>query len=692
MYLLGTMNAQAQVLEEVTVTAQKREQSLQDVGISVTAYSGEQLRTLGFNNAVDVVVQTPGLQVSGAGGGTTNSFSIRGVSQNDFASSQESAVAVYLNDAYIALNSVVNFSLFDIERVEVLRGPQGTLFGRNATGGLVHYITEKPSQEFSGFIDIELGEDGRRRVEGAIGGAISENVSGRLSGIYKANSGLISNDIGPDLMEEDDYSIRAQLLFEPDEDLSVLLSIQYAEEDDVKGGYSHVVAFDGQASSDSTATDYFGYRDADGDPFTASNDFDNYKVAEVLDVSAKIDWALGRYTLTSVTNLQNIEDGYGEDADVSPVDVYNFEKNNDVDQISQELRLGWEGENYNAVLGFYFLEIDGFYNTDQTGDVFFGGLTETASADQETTTWAVFGQTEIDLTNQLSATLGIRYNKDEKEFLYQSTNIFGAAPYTFADKFKEDDFSAKIQLNYRPNEDWLWYAGVNRGIKSGGHNFPLFPIADPALYEFQGETLMAYEAGFKANLNDTTRLNAAAYYYDYEDHQVYSFDGFATRLLNANAESYGAEIELIANPVDGLDILLGVAINDNEITDVPLNASPDGTEEAVITPSLSFNGLLRYSWPAFNGSLAAQLDGSWRDSQNFNLTITPAVQEGSYGLLNARLSYATADAKWSAAVFVRNLTDEYYRAYSFDTSGFFGSLEDIPGIPRWIGGSVSYNW
>ena len=687
----ATMNIQAAVLEEVVVTAQKREQNLQDVGISVTAYTGEQLDALGINNALDVVAHTPGLEVSGAGGGSTNSFSIRGVSQNDFAASQESAVAVYLDEAYVTLNSIVNFSLFDIDRVEVLRGPQGTLFGRNATGGLVHYITTKPSQEVDGFIDVELGEEGRRKVEGAIGGGISENVSGRLSAIYKANDGLIDNDLGPDMMEEDDYSIRGQLLFEPSEELSILLSAQYSEEDDVKGGYSHVVSYGGEYVDDPTATDYFGYRDADGDPYTASNDFDNYKFAEVLDLSVHIDWDFGRYTLTSVTNYQDIEDGYGEDADVSPFDVYNFEKTNDVEQIAQELRLSWEGERTNSVLGVYFLNIDGFYNTIQTGAIFFGPASEIASADQETTTWAVFGQTEIDITDQLSATLGIRYNNDKKDFVYQSTNIFGAAPYTLTDTFKEDDVSAKVQLNYRPNDDLLLYAGVNRGIKSGGNNFPLFPIADPTLYEFQGETLMAYEVGFKASLGDTARLNVSAYYYDYEDHQVYSFDGFATRLLNAEAESYGAEIELIANPTEGLDIMLGLAVNDNEITDVPL-AGSDGTEKAVLTPSLSLNGLIRYSWPALNGSLAAQLDGTWKDDHNFNLTVTPVIQEKAFGLINARLSYTTSDEKWSGSIFVRNLTDEYYRTYSFDTGAFFGSLEDIPGIQRWVGGSVAYHW
>ena len=172
--ILGSSPALSQVLEEVVVTAQKREQNLQDVGVSVTAFTGDQLAKLGFTNSLDIIVQTPGLEVSGAGGGSINSFTIRGVTQNDFAASQEGPVAVYVDEAYISTNVVTGFSLFDLDRVEVLRGPQGTLFGRNATGGLLHYISVRPSQEFEGFVDVQIGESGRQRLEGAVGGGLTD--------------------------------------------------------------------------------------------------------------------------------------------------------------------------------------------------------------------------------------------------------------------------------------------------------------------------------------------------------------------------------------------------------------------------------------------------------------------------------------------------------------------------------------
>jgi iron complex outermembrane receptor protein len=698
--IIGTAQPHASVLEEVIVTAQKREQSLQDVGVSVTAFTGKQLEQLGLDDAIDLVAQTPGLEVSGAGGGTINSFSVRGVTQNDFAASQESPVAVYIDEGYISLNSITNFSLFDIERVEVLRGPQGTLFGRNATGGLVHYITARPTQEAEGYVDFEIGEEGRQRIEAAISGGLSDTVSGRLSGVYNKSDGLIDNDIGPDLMATDDYSVRGQLLIDVSDDLSVLLKAQYADEDSVRGGYAHTVAAAGEFVADPTATDFFGYRDADNNPYTASNDFAGYTRAEVSEFMVNVEWTLGDYTLTSITDYQDVEDAYGEDADASPADVYNYEQRNTVKQFSQEIRVNWEGETSKTVVGFYYLNIDGEYQTRQTGDAFFGsgvgypvGTAEVAQGQQDTTTYALFAQTEIDLSETVALTLGGRYNKDDKDFTYRSTDIYflQGGDFSFRDSLTEDDWSAKVQIDYRPNGDWLLYAGVNRGIKAGGFNLPLFPIAEGD-FEFTGEVLTTYEAGFKATLSESTRLNVSAYYYDYEDYQAYSFDGFATFLFNAEAETTGAEIELITTPVKGLDILLGAAWMDAEVTDVPRSISPTGKETAALAPDLSVNGLIRYSWQALGGSVAVQLDGNWKDDHNFNLSYSPVIEEDAYAVFNAKLSYISEDETWSGSLFVKNLEDKRYRSYAFDSTSFFNSVEDVPGVERWIGANIKYRW
>jgi iron complex outermembrane receptor protein len=691
--LFATGAAYAQPTDVIIVTAQKREENIQEVGISITAIQGEQLDELGITSGIDIIAQVPGIQVSGAGAGTNNGFNVRGVTQNAFAASLESPIAVYLDDSYLALNSLVDLALFDIARAEVLRGPQGTLFGRNATGGLVRYVTERPSQNFGGLINVEIGEDGRQRLEAAVGGALSDTVAGRLSGVFNRNDGLIKNDIGPDQMQADDYSVRGQLLFEPAEDLSILLRAQYSNEDSAKGGYSHVVARSGSPVTTPGVLDFFGYRDADGDPYTGSYDFPGYKRSEVVDLSANIDWTLDQFTISSVTNYQDITDGFGEDSDVSPNSVYHYEKSNDVNQFSQELRLAYSQPGLDLVVGAYYLLIDGVYDTRQTGDVFFGSAVEFTSVDQTTTSGAIFTQADIELTDQITLVAGGRYSRDEKEFSYDSTNVFDlVAPGAFqvVDDFTDDGVSAKLQLNYSPVDGWLWYAGVNRGIKSGGFNYPLFPTA-ANLFKFDGEVLTSYEAGFKSSLGDSTTLNVSSFFYDYDGYQAFSFDGLAARVLNVNAEMYGGEVELTTNPIEGLDLMLGLSYLENEVRDVPLAVS-DGTEKAAITPKFTVNGLIRYEWPAFDGYIAAQLDGNWKDKVSFNLVPTPALEEDGYGLLNARLSYTPAGDNWSAAVFVRNLTDEYYRMYSFDTSPDFGALEDVPGVPRWVGASLSFTW
>lgn len=685
--------AQGVLTDSIIVTAQKRDQDLQDVGISVTAYSGDQLRTLGFTNSVDLIAQTPGLEASGYGGGALNSFVIRGVGQNDFAANQEAPVALYIDETYQSSNVTTRFSLFDIERAEVLRGPQGTLFGRNSTGGLVHYITVRPSEDWNGFVDVTIGEQGRRRIEAAVGGGVSEGVAFRVSVNDNHNDGLLENDIGPNAMRVNDTTLRAQVLFEPVSDLSVLLKAQFGKEEDAAGGYSLGIP-------SYNATDFFGNVDADGDPFTISNDFASFKNTQVSDLTANISWDLGGATLTSVTNFQDIESSYGEDADASPTSAFNYRQAADINQFSQEVRVNFEGARHRSVVGVYYLSIDGDYQTEQLGDVFFGPDVFSTFATQETKTFALFAQTEFDITEALMLTLGGRYNHDKKDYSLESAD-FGFPLFT--DTLKEDDFSGKVQLDYRVSDGMLLYAGVSRGIKSGGFNLPLTPLAAGDL-PYSGETLMAYEIGAKTRLGEAARLNASVYYYDYDDYQAYNIDAnFNTLLFNANGEYYGGEVEFAASPVEGLDVLLGAAYIHTKVTDLPTDFNtldpitflpaqnfPTGEERAPLAPEFSFNGLVRYARPAFGGEASVQADFSWRDEQKFNLATSEAATEDAYGVLNLRIGYDSGDGHWSASLFAKNVTDTRYRTFGVDGSLFFGSSEDVFGEKRWYGGNVRF--
>ena len=725
------------VVDEILVTAQRREENVQNVGIAITAFSADQMRQMGVSETVDIVAQTPGLSVARPGAGAINIFSVRGVTQADYGPNQEAPVALYVDEAYISQNTVTNFSLYDLERVEVLRGPQGTLFGRNATGGLVQYVTRKPSQDFEASVEGQLGSSGRQRLEGAVGGGLAGEVSGRLSGVFNQSDGLMENAIGPDGQAADDFSLRGQLLFEPSDALDILLKVQYSEDDSDRGNYFHATGENG-AFTPPPATDFFGYRDADGDPWTGEWDFAGFTKAEVTQFTGRVDWALGAVTVTWVGDYQDIDHNYGEDSDVSPANIFNYTQSTDVQQWSQELRASWAGDGVRVVGGVYFLDIDGDYSRDSLvfgqedfdwSDAFFGipepgGYRLADSFTQETRTWAVFGQTEFDITDTLTLIAGARWTEDDKDYDFQQAwlgadglYVFfeGASPgdvpyFAYQNSIDEGDWSGRIQLNYQPTDAILWFASINRGIKSGGFNSPVDATGllavnedeqfipfdqDNSVMDYDGEVLTSYEAGLKSTwLDGRARFNASVFYYDYSDYQISNFVGVTQTVFNTDGTLWGGEVEIAASPLEGLDLLLGVSLLDSEV-DLPEGIRPDGklTSEAVLAPELTLNGLARYSWTAFgSGRLSAQGDFSWRGRQIFNLSNTEVVREGSFAVMNASLGYTTASDRYFATVFVRNLFDEEYREYAFDTTGDFGSVEGVAGLERWYGVTLGVRW
>ena len=463
----------AAVLEEVVVTAQKREQSLQDVGIAVSAFTGEQIQQLGWDTAEDVLSQVPGVTMIQPNGPSSFYVNVRGVAQNDFSGdNQESPVAVYVDDVYVASPTGAAFQMFDYDRVEVLRGPQGTLFGRNATGGLVHYITRRPTQEFEGYIKATVGDYSQFDVEGAIGGGISDSISGRLSFSSAQHDGLIENSFGEDLNDNDTWAIRGQLLFEFGESSQLLLNARASDLDNTNAPFEHVVARPnaqglGFEVSDPNVTDLtggdfdtytgegsgiiytpwqdYGYRDPDGgEPFNGSYDTIGYIKVETQGYTANFSHTFGNgMEFVSITDYNTLERDYIEDSDAGPRPFFSFSVKSDMEQFSQEFRLSGETDNMRWVTGAYYLNYE--------GDLFIGGpaggfaqaafgplvlglvggdpelgvavtqelfpLTFGFDSPFSTTTesLAVFGQMEFDITDALTVTAGLRWSNEEKE-------------------------------------------------------------------------------------------------------------------------------------------------------------------------------------------------------------------------------------------------------------------------------------
>ena len=772
----GLPISQAAVLEEVVVTAQKRDQLLQDVGIAVTAFSREQLKQLGWSSAEKVTAMTPGVTTIQPNGPSAFFTNIRGVAQNDFSGDhQESPIAVYVDEAYISAASGAGFQLFDFERVEILRGPQGTLFGRNATGGLVHYITRKPDQQRDGYLELTYGDYSQMKAEGAFGGGITDNLSGRVSFVHNEHDGVLENRIGSDLNNGNDYALRGQLLFEFTSGAEWLLSIRKGEQDVDVGPFTHrsarlnAVTGLGEDFAGADLTDAGDsknaepYEDLSRDLFKASLNIKGFNKIESNGLTSNFSVDFGnQMEFVSVTDIARLEKDYIEDSDAGPNDFFSFSLRSDIDQISQEFRISGATDSATWVVGAFYLDIEGdFFNGgpasnffaaafpgDGLGDDSLSNLGLNNPFSTETRSYAVFAQTDYDLTGALKLTAGLRWSKEKKEMdfrqffsLFESTNSFtvavqdglglGGEIWTFsADKIsnepggpafgyaainvadpgdlaKRDDdlITAKLSLEWSPSNDFLWYGSYNRGIKAGGFNAPLdatdFYAGDrsPEEMTFDEEVLNAFETGFKLTFAEgRARLNGALYYYDYQDYQAFALDSLTTVVFNTDAETTGMELELQATPVDGLDLLLGFGWIDNNVEDA--HVEPNGNRvdrEAVLTPELNVNGMVRYEWPVAGGYLAAQADFNYMGSHFFQLKNSPVGEEDGYVLTNVRLTYTSESGQWVTSAYVNNLTDEEHRLMVFDLAGApaeggFGMYENFAGPPRWWGLNVRYLW
>ena len=460
-----TVAAQAQVFEEeIIVTAQKKTQNLQDVGVSVSAFTGQQMEALGWDNSLDAAKQTPGLIATSNTGDTGNIalFSIRGVSQLDFAEGQEAPVAQYRDQAYLSSPGASGVPTYDIERIEILRGPQGTLYGRNATGGLVHFLSNKPTETFEGNFSATAAEFGQFGVTGAVSGPLGDSVQGRIAVYHNKDDGYIKNSNGPDMRADDTQSVRGMLNFDINEDTSLLLIAEYTTMD-TRGGVYHARAsrvgddglgqfcslndpagcgvyrgdqpvgnqdffgFYGDAGSlfdNSVATD-----DGDGSVWKGSFDYrDSGVQRDSSNYTATFDSQLTEAVrLVSVTNYATSDKTYGEEDDSTGPSQYTddpygyglviYDAAADIKQFSQELRLNGTSGKLEWITGAYYLKIDDDFSgafifpSDQYFPKFDAGST--------TKTLSGFGQIDYHISDSLLFTAGARWTHDKKDMRYQ---------------------------------------------------------------------------------------------------------------------------------------------------------------------------------------------------------------------------------------------------------------------------------
>ncbi len=705
-------------LEEIVVTAQKREQSLQDVGIAISAFDGETMEAMGVVNSNEIAAKTPNLNImSPAGEGGVVSVFIRGIGLNDFALNNTGPVGFYVDDSSIGSSNGQLTTLFDIARVEVLKGPQGTLFGRNTTGGALNIISNKPTDEFEASVKLSAGNYGYLKTEGMVSGSLTDTVNARLALVNYESDGYMENLSTGDKVEKQNFAGRALFDITPSDALSVLVNIHGSRNDSDSDLYG-------------ITTDPDFYEGTYGDKDYTIN-------VDTLGGSIKAEYDINdSLSLTSITSYDDLSKRHDEDGDMSPLEVVEFQYNVDTHTFAQELRLNGEGEGMHWVAGLYYLTETTNWNTTTFGSdlplggPFFFGIGE-GKGHQELTTQAVFGQVEYELSEDWALTVGGRYTQLEVDFDY-AVDIPGFIPVglpdsvDYSDDLANEEFSGKIALNYFANEDVMYYGSITRGFKGGGFNGGV--VSDLGNYaanaEYDPEILTAYELGFKSTLLDSTmRLNAALFYYDYEDAQVFNSiaDPITTLPQNSieNAKSlelYGLDIDLTWQPLEALFIQAGVGYTHSEFDefDMTVPQGPGVTSSTDLsgetpqnTPEWSATLLANYTWSlGDNGLLMAQVDGSYQSEVFFsNGTVaTPGdpstynrnedLGQDSYSLWNARLAWFDANEQLEIALWGKNLSDKEYASYMFELSSLTPSGGDqvMRGMPRTYGVDVKYSF
>lgn len=741
--LLATQAA-ADVIEEVVVTAQKRAESLQDVPIAINAMTGDELDRLGVATAEGILKLVPNAGTIAQGGAKQNFF-IRGVGTNDFHLNVVGAVGVFLDD--VSLNSPfsVTFNTFDMERVEVLRGPQNTLFGRNTTGGAVNYISRKPSVEegVNGYLRGGFGSHDQLDVEGAVGFPLGDKAALRFAAVSNTRDGPFNNiTLGEDVGERDRQAARAQLLMLPSDTVELRLNLSAGSGGGDPVPFKDVGILDPNdltmpcavpaddiiPQNNPNCADSSGFVHQSGD---WEDVFGGLKHREELDVSGaslNVLWDAGPFTLTSVTAFDSLEIEYHEDSDGAPTVIFQFYQDGDYDQFSQELRLTSPDQaGLRWIAGLYYFSEEADYSTvvrrtpaplAPSGPDMFNIVPNTV-VNQDNEAVSLFGQLDFDLRDDLTLTAGYRWTNETKE----GTNAAsvrcvgpnGGPP--FCPSLPDDahlggdliptlpallelpiemldgdwtEWGARLALDYQISEEAILYGSISRGFKGGGFSIAaLQALQGLAARDVEPEILWAYEIGVKSDwLDGAVRLNAAAFFYDWEDLQSFQplivpGTGEAVpQLLNVpKSELIGTEVELTFVPGEGWYVQTGLGLLASEITDAGLIAGVDAGNDLPNTPQLTFNGLVRKEIEMQTGLLALQTDFRYRDDVTYDLANARNLSQEGFWNLNARVSYAFgSNEQYDISLWGENLTEEEYCTTQTSLAGLSESNLCLPSL------------
>jgi iron complex outermembrane receptor protein len=753
-------------IEPVIVTAQRREQALQDTPVSVTALSGEDLIARTAGDLSQIGTSVPNLNFTTATQSSRASFVssvfIRGVGQPDFIVTTDPGVGIYVDGIYYGRTTGGVVDMLDIARVEVLRGPQGTLFGKNTIGGALSIISATPDDEFGGVAELAFGRFDRTTFRGTLNVPMSESLFGRFAVSTKRSNGygrrldFATGAKTAALGEDDSQSARARLKWVASDSLEVNLAI-----DGTRVRESQVPD-DIQAIN--PAAGLLGLWNGlvggpMGTPFTpaylTSGDYENYAngpgIAELdlWGVSLTLDWDLGPYRMKSITAYRDMQALFSNDGDGSPVRLLGSDMVDlDQDQLSQELQLSGKSfdDRLDWLAGLYYFEESAFEITHAyvmpgiwqvleslpflmgpagpigpcppppgasllptPGPLGCAGnpnnipldLDFYGTNDVEVSNYAAFVHGTFAFNDRWSATGGLRYTHERKvhTLFYQRFNSgYIIAPAGTRTARSWDAVTPKAGLEFRPADNVMWYLSASRGFRSGGFNGR--PFYRDVVAAFDPEYLWSFELGVKTTWFDRRLVaNAAVFHNNYTDVQLTSNRATSDGNVGVFTENGGKasiegfELELHARPVEGLDFTAGIGYIDAEFTSI--NPGVTATLDTVFpkTPKWNASFSAQYAMALADfGTLTLRGDYAYTSRYYNDVTNTPGLIQGSFGLFNARVALAGESQSWEVALFGKNLTDEHYITGGVGGLAAIGFNEVQYARPREWGVALTYRF
>jgi iron complex outermembrane receptor protein len=703
-------------LEAVMVTAQRRVENVQQVPISVTAVGGEKLDILasGADDIKFLSARLPSLLIESSFGRAFPRFYIRGLGNTDFDLNASQPVSLVYDDVVQENPILKGFPVFDLEQVEMFRGPQGTLFGRNTPAGVVKFNSVRPSRDGGGYVQASYGDDGNTNVEGAVGGALGEHWAARFSGLYQHRDNWVDNVrpapvgvINKNAFEGfNEFAGRLQFLYEPNDTFSALINI-------------HARSLDGSARMFRANIIEPGTNDlvSGFDPAQVSTDGKNVQKLDSSGGSVRLRWDFGRVTLHSITGYEtvdvysrgDIDGGYGaafigppplSGPGFIPFPAQSADGLPKHEQITQELR--WESREWGAFdwqAGVYYFDenitIDSFdYNTLASGvqDGY-------AQQHQKNTSWAVFGSGEYEVSDAFTLRGGLRYTNDEKDFTAQRfQSPFGAPPLGPISAHPSDsEVTGDVSGTWKFNDDTNLFVRVARGYRAPSIQGRI--LFGDTVSVADAETILSYEAGVKTSLfDDRGRLSFTVYKYTMDNQQLTAVGGSTNfnTLINANkTDGQGFELDFEAKPVESLMLTVGLSYNDTQINDSNLEIQPCGGGCTVLDPAGSLPGLVsidgnrlpqspewianmtaRWGVPVGSGEFFVFTDWAYRSDINFFLYDSMEFKGKALLEGGLRVGYDWNDGRQQLAFFGRNITDEIQAVGGIDFNNLTGFINE----------------